>query len=160
MDIQINHVAVGSLMRVARTMLAATSMAISTMAFAQQDPELAQRLGADAFGMRSYVLVVLKTGPRPMPPGKERDEMFKGHFANIQRLAEAGKLIVAGPTDGADGWRGIFVLAVPAIDEAKALVATDPVIARGEMVAEYHKLYSTAGLMAIPDLHKKLVKPR
>ena len=85
--------------------------------------------------------------------------MFKGHFANMGRLLAEGKLALAGPFDGVDGWRGLFVFAVAEIDEAKRLTATDPVIVKGEMVAEYHKLYATAGLMAIPELHRKLSKP-
>jgi len=40
------------------------------------DAALAARVGADEYGMRNYVLVVLKTGPNEMPAGKERDEMF------------------------------------------------------------------------------------
>ena len=123
------------------------------------DAELAKTYGANDNGMRAYVLVILKTGPTRVPDGAERDEMFKGHFANIGRRAEEGKLIAAGPLDGVDGWRGLFVFAVPSIEEAKELTSTDPVIAKGEMVAEYHKLSSSAGLMAIPELHKKLIKP-
>lgn len=122
------------------------------------DAGLAQRLGADDYGMRNYVLVILKTGPTPMPKGDKRTEMFKGHFANIQRLADAGKLAAAGPFDGADGWRGMFIFAVKDIDEAKALTATDPVIQSGEMIAEYHKLYSSAALMLIGETHKKIAK--
>lgn len=44
------------------------------------------------------------------------------------------------------------------IEEAKALVATDPVIMKGEMVAEYHKYYGSAGLMMVNDIHKKVAK--
>jgi uncharacterized protein YciI len=129
-------------------------------AAASYDAALAARLGADENGMRNYVLVVLKTGPTPMPKGDKRDEMFKGHFANIQRLAAAGKLAAAGPFDGADGWRGMFIFAVKDVDEAKALTATDPVIQSGEMVAEYHKLYSSAALMLISEIHAKITKPQ
>jgi uncharacterized protein YciI len=133
-------------------------------AFAQDakyDPELAKSLGADERGMRRYVLVILKTGPNKMAAGPERDEMFKGHFANIQRLAAEGKLAVAGPFAGGAGsdWRGLFIFAVKDVDEAKALTATDPVIAKGEMVAEYHPWYGTAALMQVPALHKRLEKP-
>jgi uncharacterized protein YciI len=124
------------------------------------DAALAQRLGADDYGMRNYVLVILKTGPSPMPKGEKRTEMFKGHFANIQRLAAEGKLAAAGPFDGADGWRGMFIFAVKDIEEAKALTATDPVIQNGEMVAEYHKLYSSAALMLINETHEKISKNR
>ena len=122
------------------------------------DAELAKAVGADDYGMRHYVLVVLKTGPTPMPPGKERDEMFKGHFANINRLAAEGKLALAGPFDGVNGWRGLFIFAVPDIEEAKRLTATDPVISSGEMVGEYHKYYGSAALMQVNDAHKKVQK--
>jgi uncharacterized protein YciI len=124
------------------------------------DADLARSVGADERGMKGYVLVVLKTGPNRVPAGAERDEMFKGHFENIGRLANEGKLVLAGPFDGVDGWRGLFVLAVADIDEAKRHVAMDPVIMKGEMVAEYHKYYGSAALMLVNDLHKRLVPKR
>ena len=122
------------------------------------DAALARSVGADEYGMRNFVLVILKTGAKQVPAGKDRDEMFKGHFANMNRLAEAGKLVHAGPLDGVDSWRGLFIFAVTDIDEAKALVASDPVIIKGEMVAEYHKHYGSASLMLINDAHKKIAK--
>lgn len=120
------------------------------------DPALAKELGADERGMRSYVLVILKTGPHRVPEGPQRDEMFKVHFANIKRLADEEKLAVAGPFDGKNEWRGLFILAVDTQKEAEALVATDPVIVNGEMVAEYHQLYASAALMALPGLHARI----
>jgi uncharacterized protein YciI len=109
--------------------------------------------------MRSYVMVILKTGPRRVADGAARTAMFQGHFANIKRLAAEKKLAFAGPfDDGAAGWRGMFVFATPDIEEAKKYVATDPVIVNGEMVAEYHKLYGSAALMAVNDIHGKIEK--
>jgi uncharacterized protein YciI len=122
------------------------------------DPALATAVGADENGMRRYVLVILKTGPTPLPPGPARDEMFKGHFANMKRLADAGKLALAGPLDGVDGWRGLFIMAVSDIEEAKALVATDPVVAQGEMIPEFHKYYGSAALMLVNDGHAKVAR--
>ncbi len=122
------------------------------------DAALAKTLGADDMGMRSFVLVVLKTGPTKVPAGPKRDEMFKGHMANIQRLAGEGKLVFAGPLDGVDGWRGIFIFAAPDIAAAKTCVATDPVIIEGEMVAEHHRLYGSAGLMMMNEIHRKISK--
>jgi uncharacterized protein YciI len=142
----------------AASLVLASCASTPSASIATDDAALAKSWGADERGMRGYVLVILKSGPNKMPAGAERDAMFKGHFANIQRLADEGKLAVAGPTDNTDGWRGIFVFTVKDIEEAKALTATDPVIIHGEMVAEYHKLYGTAALMAIPDLHKKITK--
>jgi uncharacterized protein YciI len=124
------------------------------------DAALAQRLGADAMGMRPYVLVILRTGPTRVPDGEARKAMFAGHFANMERLAKEGKLALAGPfTEDPAGWRGLFVLAVDDLDEAKRLVATDPVVVNGEMVAEYHRWYGSAATMMIPELHDRIAKP-
>ncbi len=122
------------------------------------DEALAQSLGADDYGMRSYVLAILRTGPTPLPAGEERTAMFRGHFANMKRLAEEGKLALAGPLDGVEGRRGIFVLAVSDIEEARQLVATDPVIEKGEMVADLHTYYGSAALMTINELHGKIAR--
>jgi uncharacterized protein YciI len=123
------------------------------------DAELAKRLGADKMGMRNYVLVILKTGPTVVPAGKERDEIFKGHFANINRLADEGKLVVAGPFGDKGGdWRGMFIFNVENVEDAQKLTATDPVIKSGIMVAEYHKLYCSAALMEINNIHTKIAE--
>jgi uncharacterized protein YciI len=121
------------------------------------DAALAQRLGADQRGMRGYVLVILKTGPVRVPDGEARKAMFAGHFANMERLSKAGKLVLAGPFDkDPAGWRGVFVFAVDDIEEARRLVATDPVIVNGEMVAEYHPWYASAAMMMIPEIHARV----
>lgn len=122
------------------------------------DAALASSLGADARGMRQYVLVILKTGPNKMADGEARNAMFKGHFANMGRLAGEKKLVLAGPLDGKEGRRGIFVFNTPDIEAAQAWVATDPVIINGEMVAEYHKFYGSAALMMVNEVHGKIEK--
>lgn len=127
---------------------------------APYDAALAKRLGADERGMRPYVLVILKTGPTRVADGPQRDAMFKGHFANIDRLVREGKLVLAGPfIKDADKWRGLFLLAVKDIEEARQLTATDPVIVAGEMVAEFHPWYGSAGAMMLPEVHEKLLPP-
>jgi len=124
------------------------------------DADLARRVGADERGMRKYVLVVLKTGPTRVPDGAERDAMFAGHFANIERLSKAGQLALAGPfANDASGWRGLYVFAVDTIDEARRLVATDPVVSKGEMVPEFHEWYGSAAAMLLPEWHARLARP-
>ncbi len=126
---------------------------------AAYDPVLAAQAGGDENGMRSYVLVILRTGPTRVPDGDARKAMFAGHMANIRRLSDEGKLVLAGPFGDKDGdWRGLFVFAVADIEEAKALVATDPVIIQGEMVAEYHNWYGSAATVLLPGLHEKIVR--
>lgn len=133
--------------------------AAQDVAPAKYDAALAERVGADEHGMRRYVLVILKTGPTPVTDEVARKAMFAGHFANMERLAEEGKLALAGPFAKSDsGWRGLFLLAVDDVDAARALAETDPVIVNGEMVAEYHPWYGSAAAMLLPDLHDRLVR--
>ena len=149
-----------------KTLLALAFCVASASAFAQEttkpptfDADLASKTGADAHGMRRYVLVILRTGPTRVPDGKKRDAMFAGHFANMERLAKQGQLALAGTFgENNEGWRGLFVFAVADIEEAKALVATDPVIIQGEMVAEYHSWYGSAATVLLPGLHEQLVR--
>ena len=124
---------------------------------ATDDKGLARRLGADERGMRAYVLVVLRTGPTRVPDGEKRKAMFVGHFANMDRLSKEGKLVLAGPFEqSTDGWRGLFLFAVGTVDEARQLVATDPVIVSGEMVADFHPWYGSAAAMMLPEIHERL----
>ena len=51
----------------------ATAQTAPAAPIAQYDAELAKSLGADERGMRSYVMVILKTGPNKVPNGPARD---------------------------------------------------------------------------------------
>ncbi|WP_457320144.1 YciI family protein [Roseateles sp. P5_E11] len=124
------------------------------------DAAKAQAWGANDQGLRPYVLVLLKNGPKRMPDGPERDEMFKGHFANMQRLAKEGLLVYAGPLDGQNGLRGLFIFATKDPEVARKAVDTDPVIINGEMVADVHRHFGSAALMAVNEWHTKLIKPK
>ena len=124
------------------------------------DEALAKRVGANAQGLRQYVLVILKSGPTPVQDPEKRKAMFAGHFANMERLSAEGKLALAGPFGkNEQGWRGLFIMPVATVEEARALTETDPVIVAGEMVAEYHPWFGSAATMLIPELHATLVAP-
>ena len=42
--------------------------------------------------MKSYVLVILKTGETTISDKQQRDSIFAGHMKNIGRMADAGLL--------------------------------------------------------------------
>ena len=75
------------------------------------DSVLAKKLNADAYGMKKYYLVLLKTGPANITDKIKRDSIFTGHMKNIQWLASQNKLVVAGPFGKNDNnYEGIFIL--------------------------------------------------
>ncbi|HEX6159005.1 MAG TPA: YciI family protein [Thermoanaerobaculia bacterium] len=126
------------------------------------DPELAKRLGADERGMKMYVLCILKTGPKDADvQGDARKEIFAGHFANIGKLADEGKLAVAGPFGKNDkAYRGLYIFNVATVEEAEKLVLLDPAVKAGVFVAELTPWYGSAAMMAVHDTHKKIEKPK
>ena len=126
------------------------------------DAELAKKLAADERGMKMYVLCILKTGPKDAEiKGKERDEIFAGHFTNIGRLADEGKLAVAGPFGKNDRtWRGLYIFNVPTVEEAEKLVVLDPAVKAGVFVYELTPWYGSAAMMTVTETHKRLQKPK
>lgn len=136
---------------------------VASAAFGEDahDAALAKRLGADERGMKMYVLCILKTGPKDAEfQGKQREEIFAGHFANIQRLADEGKLAVAGPFGKNDkAWRGLYIFNVATVEEAEKLVVLDPAVKAGVFVYDLTPWYGSAAMMIVNETHKKITKP-
>lgn len=125
------------------------------------DKALADSLGADIYGMKPYVLVILKTGSNKTDNKAVTDSLFREHIANINRLAALGKLVVAGPLKKNDkAYRGIFILNVKGIDEAKILLATDPAVREKLLDAELFQWYGSAALGEYLKTHEKIEKNR
>ena len=120
------------------------------------DAELAKRLGADKMGMRKYVLAILKTGPAQITDKEERARRFQGHFGMINRLAEEGKLSVAGPFSDGGEYRGLYIFNVETIEEAQKLTETDPSIKAGIFRVEFIKWYGSAALMEVNNIHNRI----
>ncbi len=111
------------------------------------DEALAKKLGSDDFGMKNYVFVILKTGDNKTTDKEELNKLFRGHMENIQRLVDEKKLIVAGPFGENDKtWRGLFILDVKTVEEAAALVQTDPAIKAGIFAVDLVPWYGSAAL--------------
>lgn len=121
------------------------------------DAELAKKLGADEYGMKQYILVILKTGSAKIEDKAKLNLLFKGHMDNINKLADEGKLAVAGPFMKNDAnYRGIFILDVKTIEEAQALLKNDPTIKEKIFEAELIPWYGSAALGQYMDIHKKI----
>lgn len=122
------------------------------------DSVLAKKLGADQYGMKHYVMAFLKAGPNQITDSLKRIELQKAHLKNIIRLANEGKLIVAGPFLDDQPMEGIFIFNVQTIGEAKALTNTDPAVQSGELIMELRPWYGSAALIETTALHQKIQK--
>jgi uncharacterized protein YciI len=81
-------------------------------------------LSAFCLQAQSYTFVFLnaRTDKEELPK-EELDNLMKGHMANMERLANEGKLLVAGPFEGGGG---IFIFNTTSVDEAQTWLGTDP----------------------------------
>jgi len=122
------------------------------------DSSWAIALGADKYGMKNYVLAYLKAGPKRDQDSATVAEIQKAHLENIMRMTKQGQLVVAGPFLDDHEVKGICILNVETIAEAKELVETDPAIEAGRLTMELHPWYSSAALMLVNKIHKKIEK--
>jgi uncharacterized protein YciI len=124
----------------------------------QYDSVLAKKLHADDYGMKNYVLVLLKSGSNTSVDKVTEDSIFHGHLSNIGRLAKNGDLVVAGPFGENDKYRGLFILNVTNFDDAKKLLETDPAIKANLLEPEMYLWYGSASLQEIVPIHSKIQK--
>ncbi|MBN3518516.1 hypothetical protein JYB62_00760 [Algoriphagus lutimaris] len=123
------------------------------------DPKLAEEVGADQYGMKKYVIAFLYRGDRVSEyTTEERSKLQEGHMANITRMAEEGKLVMAGPFFGNEDLRGLYIFDVQDLEDAKSLTETDPSIQAGVLKMELKEWYGSAALMMMNELHMKVAK--
>jgi len=101
--------------------------------------------------MRSYFLVLLRRGPAwTAEKTPETKQLFEGHMANINAMAETGKLLIAGPIDADPADKtavaGIFLFDVPTKEEVVELMKGDPAIAAGRLQPEILTWFGPANI--------------
>ena len=123
------------------------------------DAELAKKVGADDYGMKSYIFVILKTGTNTSTNKIEVDKAFARHMTNMNTMVEAGKLVVAGPIGENDkNYRGIFILNESDMEKAKILLATDPAIKAKFLDYDIFPWYGSAALSEYLEASHKVWK--
>lgn len=124
------------------------------------DSVYAKSLNADDYGMKYYILAMLKPGSNKSADKDTLKFIFEGHMKNINRLANEGSLVLAGPmADNNDNtYEGIFLFNVGTIEEAKELLVTDPAISGKFLEVDLYRWYGTAALQEILGIHRKIEK--
>jgi uncharacterized protein YciI len=129
--------------------LAAAVLLLASEARAQAPPETPQKadVGPGGFEMTTYYVGFLYRGPKwTAEQTAETQALQQAHMANIQKMAQAGKLLLAGPfTDGGD-LRGIYIFSVGSMTEAQELAATDPAVKAGRLRLEFHPWYAAKNI--------------
>lgn len=125
------------------------------------DPILAKELGADDYGMKKYILVILKTGNADLKDKEKINSLFRGHMENIEKMAAEGKLVIAGPFfKNEKNYRGIYIFNLSDFSEAEKLLQSDPAIASGLLASECYEWYGSAALKTYLPIHEKIAKSK
>lgn len=123
-------------------------------AWAQQSPKAETR--PPQFDLEEYQFGLLRKGPNHGTGTKEEAEKVQaGHMANIQKMAQSGKLMAAGPMGDDGNLRGIFLFKASA-EEARAMAAEDPAIRAGRLVLDLHSWLGPKGIgVKLNDEYRK-----
>jgi uncharacterized protein YciI/uncharacterized damage-inducible protein DinB len=109
------------------------------------------------FDNEQYQFGLLTRGPKWTAGNTpEVQKIQEGHMANINRMAQLGKLFAAGPIMDNGDLRGIFIFRAASIEEAKALAAEDPAIKAERLKIEILPWFGSKGIgvKAMEDLKK------
>jgi uncharacterized protein YciI len=124
-------------------------------------PPAAVPAPAPPTAFESYQLVLLQRPEHPRDyPAAKLEEIQQAHLAHLRALAQAGKLLVAGPFDDQPDprLRGLALFRVGSVAEAKRLASEDPAVQAGRLEAVVMTWYTEKGALAFPGV-EKLRKP-
>lgn len=119
----------------------------TTLSFAQATKKVTQadKKEEEQFEMKIYYMVFLKKGPDRSQDSATAAKIQEGHMKHLNDMYKQGKMDLAGPFDDDGDIRGICVYNVATKEEVEKLVAQDPAIKSGRLVAEIHPWYSAKG---------------
>lgn len=116
---------------------------LSSISIAQEEFEMKE--GDTTFIMKKYYFSLLKRGPNKNIDSVRLAELQKGHLAHINKLANDGKISIAGPFDGDFDWRGIIIFNTKTQEEAEKLQAEDPSVKAGRLIFEIYPWWAAKG---------------
>jgi uncharacterized protein len=96
--------------------------------------------------LKAYYLVILKKGPNRNQDSITAARIQKEHLENINRLAETGKLNIAGPFLDDGDMRGIFIFDSGNEQEVRSMVDSDPAVKAGRLTYEVHPWMTQKGI--------------
>ncbi len=105
------------------------------------------------FEFETFQLVLLvRPADRKEIPRAEAEAIQAQHLAHLTRMAESGKMMVAGPFgDQSDpSLRGACLYRVATAEEARALAEADPAVKAGRLRVEVVTWYVGKGYLAFP----------
>jgi uncharacterized protein len=105
------------------------------------------------YEMTTYYVGILKRGPNWTPAVTEETKKIQaGHMANIRKMADSGKLVVAGPFADRGDPVGLYIFKADSIEEVKAMAEQDPAVQAGRLVIEVRPWMAAKGIKIDPPV--------
>ena len=121
--------------------------ALLLLAFPVGGAAIALAAGAEDYEMTTYQVAFYRKGPAWTPgTTPELQKLQSEHMAHIVKMAETGKLLVAGPFSDNGDLRGMLIFRVDTPEEAKALAEQDPAVNAGRLVLEWHPWFAAKNI--------------
>lgn len=100
---------------------------------------------AKKYEMKMYYLVFLKKGVNRTQDSVTVKKLQEGHMAHLSKMAESGKMDIAGPVNSDGDLRGICIYNTATKEEAEKLANEDPMVKAGRLAVEVLPFYSAKG---------------
>jgi len=94
------------------------------------------------YEMKTYYMVFLKKGPNRNQDEATAKKLQEQHMAHLTKMADEGKMDLAGPFMDDGDIRGICVYNVATKEEAEKLANEDPMVKAGRLKVEIHPWYA------------------
>ncbi len=101
--------------------------------------------GDTTYTMKRYVFMLLVAGENTKQDSLTAVNLQKGHMAHINKMAESGKLVAAGPFEEGGQYRGLLVFDVDTKEEAIGIEAEDPAVKAGRLKMETFYWWAAKG---------------
>jgi uncharacterized protein len=100
----------------------------------------------DPMSLTVYHFGLIRRGPKwTAERTPETEKLQAGHMANINAMAAAGKLVIAGPFENGGDYAGVFVFKGVSLQEARDLSAGDPAVKAGRLVVDVYPWMTPKG---------------
>jgi len=106
---------------------------------------LASKQEAKTEDMKQYWLVMLYKGANRMHSEADAEKIQQAHLANINRLAENGTIILAGPMGYDKDLRGLFIMDGKDSAQIAGYIKSDSAVITGRLRFEIHPWWVQKG---------------
>lgn len=89
--------------------------------------------GDSVYTMKRYVFMLLDKGDNREQDSAQAVKIQELHMAHLNKMAETGKLVMAGPFEDGGEHRGLLVFDLETVEEALQLEGEDPAVKAGRL---------------------------